>query len=131
MRPDDILPLVVCVVLLSVTASSGAPTVAQDRDPVSAAHVEWVAQSLREMENVKPGMTRGDLLEVFRGEGGFFNGLRRTYAYRRCPYFKVHVEFEPVGRSARDEEGRITLVEAEHDVIKSISRPYLQWSIID
>ena len=33
-------------------------------------HTEWVAKSLKEIETVKPGMTREDLLRVFRDEGG-------------------------------------------------------------
>jgi hypothetical protein len=44
---------------------------------------------------------------------------------------KVDVEFEPVGRPARDGAGRVTLKEAEEDVIKKISKPYLDWSVID
>jgi hypothetical protein len=83
------------------------------------------------MQSVKVGRTRADLLKVFTTEGGLSTGLRRTYAYRECPYFKVDVEFEPVGRPARDAEGRVTLEESDADVIKSISRPYLDWSIAD
>ena len=58
------------------------------------------------------GMTRADLLKVFTTEGGLSTGLNRTYVYRECQYIKVDVDFEPVGRPARDAEGRVTLVEA-------------------
>jgi hypothetical protein len=83
------------------------------------------------MESIKPGMTRKDLLDVFTTEGGLSTGLRRTYISQECPYFKVDVEFEAAGRPSRDREGRVTLVEDDRDVIVKVSRPYLQFSIMD
>jgi hypothetical protein len=83
------------------------------------------------MQTIQPGMTRRDLLEIFTTEGGLSTGLRRTYVSQECPYFKVDVEFEAVGRPSRDEEGRVTLVEDDRDVIVKISKPYLQFSIMD
>ena len=44
---------------------------------------------------------------------------------------KVDVEFKAVGRPSRDEEGRVTLVEGDDDVIERISAPYMQLSIMD
>lgn len=92
---------------------------------------EWVINSLKEMKTIKVGMTRADLLKVFTTEGGLSTGLNRTYVYRKCPYIKVDVEFKPVGRPARDADGRVTLKEANEDVIKKISRPYLDWMVLD
>jgi hypothetical protein len=92
---------------------------------------EWIADILKEMQKIKVGMTRADLLKVFTTEGGLSTGLNRTYVYRECSYIKVDVEFEPVGRSARDSDGRVTLVEANEDVIKKISKPYLEWMVVD
>src|SRR4051794_1848247 len=92
---------------------------------------QWIADSLKEIQKIKAGMTRADLLKVFTTEGGLSAGLNRTYVYRKCPYIKVDVEFEAVGRPARDADGRVTLVEADEDVIKTISRPYLAWMILD
>ena len=83
------------------------------------------------MQKIKVGMTREDLLKVFTTEGGLFTDLNRTYVYRECPYIKVDVEFEPAGSPARDADGRVTLVEANEDVIKNISKPYLEWMILD
>jgi len=83
------------------------------------------------MQTVKVGMTRADLLKVFTTEGGLSSGLNRTYVYRQCPLIKVDVEFEPVGRPARDGEGRVTLIEANEDVIKKVSKPYLEWGVTD
>jgi hypothetical protein len=97
----------------------------------SQKQTEWIANSLKEMQKIKVDMTRADLLKVFTTEGGLSTGLERIYVYRRCQYIKVDVEFEPVGRPARDSEGRVTVVEADEDVIKKISKPYLDWSVID
>lgn len=94
-------------------------------------HLEWVAQALQKMQTIQPGMTRKDLLEVFTTEGGLSTGLQRTYVSQECPYFKVDVEFDAVGRPNRDEEGRVTLVEDNRDVIVKISRPYLHFSTMD
>lgn len=92
---------------------------------------QWVADSLKAMETVKVGMTRADLLKVFTTEGGLSTVLHRTYVYRQCPLLKVDVEFEPVGRPAREPGGRVTLSEADNDVIKKISKPYLGWPVVD
>src|SRR6266850_4946318 len=75
---------------LTVFARSGTRT--QD----TKTHSEWIAQSLREMETIKVGMTRADLLRVFREEGGLSTRTQRQYVYRECLYIKVAVEFEPV-----------------------------------
>jgi len=91
----------------------------------------WVADALLEIETVKVGMTRTQLLALFNIEGGIFTGLRRTFVYRRCPIIKVDVEFEAFGRPSRDVEGRVTLVESGQDVIVKISRPYLARQVID
>jgi hypothetical protein len=83
------------------------------------------------MQTIKPGMTREALLKVFTTEGGLSTGLQRTFVSRDCPFFKVDVEFQAVGRSNRDGNGRVSLVESSQDVILKISRPYLQFSIGD
>jgi hypothetical protein len=87
-------------------------------------HVAWVAEALKRMQTIKPGMTRSDLLKVFTTEGGLSTRLHRTFVSRDCHYFKVDVEFNAIGQPNRDVEG-------SHDVIVTISRPYLQFSIGD
>ena len=99
--------------------------------PVAQEHTEWVAESLREINTVKVGMTRAELLPVFTTEGGLSTGLMRTYVYRKCPYIKVDIQFDPVGRPAHDVEGRVTLVESDQDLISQMSKPYLAWSVGD
>jgi hypothetical protein len=76
-------------------------------------------------------MTRRTLLTVFTTEGGLSTGLQRTFVSRDCPYFKVDVEFQAVGRPDRDERGRVTLVERDEDIILQVSTPYLQFGVMD
>jgi len=75
------------------------------------------------MKAVKVGMTREDVDKVFVPEGGISTVLQKTYAFRKCPYFKVDVEFiiEP---------GNATGGGPKDKVVK-ISRPYLAWTIGD
>lgn len=87
-------------------------------------HVKWVEAGLKEMETIKVGMTRADLLKVFMEEGGVSTRKSRTYAYRKCPYFKVTFEFKPVG-------GQAAFPENPKDEITKISQPFLQWLVID
>jgi hypothetical protein len=88
-------------------------------------HTELVALWLREMQTIKVGMTRKQVLDVFTTEGGLSSRTWRTYVYRRCPYIKVDVEFNPVGNESD------MLDERPEDVVTKISRPYLQWAIMD
>jgi hypothetical protein len=90
-----------------------------------------VSDVLKQMQTITSGMSRERLLTVFTTEGGLSTGLQRTYVSRECPYFKVSVEFDSVGRSNRDDAGRVTLVEDNRDIIRTISRPYLEFSIMD
>jgi hypothetical protein len=112
-----------CIVF-KANASENQPQTAQT-------HLAWVAKVLERMQTIKPGATRHTLLTVFTTEGGLSTGLRRTFVSQDCPYFKVDVDFRAVGRSDRDEEGRVTLVEGDEDVIVKISPPYLQFSVTD
>jgi hypothetical protein len=88
-------------------------------------HTEWIAKSLKEIEAVKVGMTRADLLRVFEEEGGISTRTWRRYVYRECPYIKVDVEFEPIGEPGNK------LSQSPSDKIIKISKPFLEWSILD
>ena len=94
-------------------------------------HMAWVTEVLKRMQTIMPGMIREALYRVFTTEGGLSTGLQRTFVSRDCPYFKVDVEFKAVGRPERDENGRVTLLESDQDLILKISKPYLQFSILD
>ena len=122
--------LMALLVAATVFGAAGSPRALRAQD-AAASHVGWVAETLEHMQTVKVGMTRKDLLAVFTTEGGLSTGLSRTFVSRACPYFKVDVEFEAVGRPNRDREGRVTLVEDPRDVIVKCSRPYLEFAVMD
>jgi len=98
-------------------AQNAGPTNAQ----IDWQQTNWIDSALREMETIKVGMTRSQLMVVFTTEGGISTPSQRTYVYRKCPTIKVDVKF-----AAEDSRG-----EMDTDKITSISRPYLGWSVTD
>ena len=80
---------------------------------------------LTECQKIKPGMTRADLLKVFTTEGGLSTATHRTFGYRGCFYIKVDVDF-----TLSDPKQNV-LEERPTDIIKTISKPYLDWYIAD
>ena len=103
----------------AVSVGSSAPT------PADAGHSDWVASSLREMQTIKPGMNREDLLKVFREEGGLCTPTEQRYVYRLSPYIKANVRFE----NSEEQDGRP--MKSPKDKIISISQPFLEWPIVD
>ena len=85
-----------------------------------------VSDLLVECQKIKPGMTRSELLRVFIAEGGIFTAQHRTFVHRRCPYIKVDVDFNLSGRTSPG-----TNAEQGDDIVRSISKPYLDWTVID
>jgi hypothetical protein len=84
------------------------------------------------METIKPGMTRWDLLKVFRTEGGpprpQAGSQRSTFISQDCPYFKIDVQFEPAPRPELAYGGLGFLAEDNRDVIVKVSKPYVQFA---
>jgi hypothetical protein len=121
--------------VFSITAIAGLaafrPAQSASQGQSTQDHIAWVTHTLEKMETIKPGMTREDLLKVFRTEGGLSTALRRTFISRDCPYFKVDVEFKAFPRPDRDDSAFVTSVEDNHDIIVKVSKPYLEFSIMD
>jgi len=90
-----------------------------------ADHTRWIERSLREIQTLKPGMTREDLLKVLQEEGGLSNRNGQRFAYRECPYIKVDVKFQAVGALEDN------LRKDPRDKILRLSKPFLEWSIED
>jgi hypothetical protein len=72
-------------------------------------------------------MTRRDLFTVISAEGGLSTRTRRRYVYKRCSYIKVDVEFSRADVDASPD----STIENLDDRIVKISRPYLEYSIMD
>ncbi len=94
----------------------------------SSDHAQWIAGAFREMDAIRVGMKREDLLKVFTPQAGFASGarFRGSYVYKDSPYIKVDVEFG-LAEGATDGSGP----DRPDDVIKSISQPYLASPVFD
>jgi hypothetical protein len=115
--------LILCLATCLAQQTSKAPR-ADTQGPYDSDHAKWVADSLKEMQTIKPGMTRAQLLQIFTTEGGVSSRTQHHYVYRKCGLMKVEVTFSPVGSPQRlDEDPR--------DKIKTISKPYLEFYIAD
>jgi hypothetical protein len=93
--------------------------------PIDWEHTQWVTTVLGWAGEVKPGMTRKELLRVYTEEGGISTRTNRTYALKGCPEIKVDVEFSGVGPAT--EPGG----ESFDDRIVKISKPYLDYGRVD
>jgi hypothetical protein len=83
----------------------------------------WITDVLKSIETIKVGMTRRELRRVLTTEGGLSSVSRRRYVHRECAYIKVDVEFAPTQPGQRDE--------LPTDRITKISRPFVEWSILE
>jgi hypothetical protein len=120
MRKVTLMILSVFIVITFINIIS-SPAQTQDPDNYS----EWIAKSLKEMQTIKVGMTRSQLLKVFKEEGGISNRVWRRYVYRKCPYIKVDVEFKAI------EKPQDKFTQHPNDKIAKISKPFLEWAIVD
>lgn len=104
--------------------ASGAPRYLLDDRYLAANqdHLRWVSERAREMSTVKVGMTRYELLDVFEPNGGLSTAAQGVFRHRKCPYFKIVVEFEPQAEHRDEPGGRFFRYD---DVITRISGPYV------
>lgn len=84
-----------------------------------------ISEILRECQTIGPGTMRADVEKIFTTEGGFFVPMHQRYIYRRCPLIKVDVDFNRSQPNQSDIDPRPT------DTVSKISKPYLEWRIID
>ena len=70
-------------------------------------------------------MKRSDLAVVLTTEGGLSTRLQQTFVSRECPYIKVDVVFKAA------DDNSDAAKEDQDDLIQTISKPYLDWSVMD
>ena len=96
---------------------------------------QWLQQRYFEATSIKEGMTRADLVKVFRMDGGLQPGLPNRYVLKSSNLIKVDVEFDvPVGSRIIPEDLRfewgsetnVQFVSNDKLRIKHISKPYLE-----
>jgi hypothetical protein len=93
--------------------------------PTLDQHRLWIEKSMRIISTIKTGMTREELMKVFREEGGLSSRTTQRFVYRDCPYIKVNVTFKAVGEPDKDR------IHSQRDTIATLSKPFLEWSIMD
>jgi hypothetical protein len=119
-----LMVLVVLSIIVIGVSASFRPAQSATPQPCTQDHAAWLKQVLERMDTVKPGMTRWDLLQVFRTEGarqtfrmeGAPSVSRETFVSQDCPYCKIAVEFQT------------TFGGGNRDVILKVSKPYVQFS---
>lgn len=89
-------------------------------------HVAWVADSVKRMLSIKPGMIRCTLMHVFSPENGADYSLQGVFVSRDCRYFKVNVTLRSTERSMWDTRRGEWFPDPNNDVIVTITQPYLQ-----
>ncbi len=92
--------------------------------PYGSEQARWIRANLPQLESIKLGMTRAELLKVFMEEGGLSTRTSHRYVYRKCGFVKVDVEFAPVGDPSSSKE-------SPDDRIARISKPYLELAVVD
>ncbi len=86
-----------------------------------------VADALADVQKLKTGGTRKDLRERFTTEGGLSTVRARTFVYRKCSYIKIDVTFKLTDKDYEEDRPG----ENPTDKIVTISRPYLEYGVID
>jgi hypothetical protein len=114
----------VCCLLLFGFCGSVSSQQANQPSEVDSGLRREIEAVIRIVDALHPGMTRADVLRNFQTEGGLSSRRWNHYVYKRCPYIKVDVTFV-----VAPEENLTT--EAATDKIATVSKPYLQYSIMD
>ena len=113
------------LVLLAVVALGFLIAQSRAGDEVDKNLTKQMSDILTEWKKITPGTKRAELLKVFTTEGGISTARHRIFVHRRCPCIKVEVDF-----TLSDPQQSI-VDERPTDTVSRISRPYLEWSIID
>ena len=110
-------------VLLAVVALGFLVAPSRAGGEVDKNLTKQISDIVSECKKITAGATRAELLKVFTTEGGLSTATHRTFVHRRCPYIKVEVDFSLSDPKQKDERPT--------DTVSKISKPYLEWSIID
>jgi hypothetical protein len=118
------LKLVTCWLLFFVLCGSASIQQTNQPSQVDSTLLREIDAVIRIVNALHPGMTRADVLKNFRTEGGLSSRQGNHYVYKRCPYIKVDVTFMVAS-------GENLTQESAMDKIATVSKPYLEFSILD
>src|ERR1700739_4974328 len=109
---------VTCVVLFPTLGASGGRTIPDD-------NCAAIRDALKEIGELKPGDSRAQLESSFELDGGAQVSAHSRYAFNKCQYIKVDVEFSKQSIS----NGTAPILPT--DKIVKISRLYLENPVYD
>ena len=129
------LIVIACGLFVCATAVQFALAGVQDR-PVAAAQErkltgeemnQFMESVLKDMDQIRVGTTRQDLLKLFDPAAGLRRLSRTevTYVYRRCNYIHLDVEFEAVGEPQNKSYAR------PQDKVSKLPNPYITRPVFD
>jgi len=110
------------IFLVAMFAALTSPLLGQTQQtcqPKDYSH--WLQMSLIEIQTIRVGMTRGDLLKLFTPDSGFGAGGR--FRYQKSWMIAIDVTFATNNGDPEKTQSR--------DVITSISKPYLDFPAYD
>ena len=113
-----------CWLLSFVLFVSASAQEANQRSQIDSTLTREVETVIRIASALRPGMTRADVLKNFETEGGLSARKWNHYVYKRCPLIKVDVTFVVA-------PGADQMKESATDKIATVSKPYLEFSIMD
>lgn len=139
--------LIICSILTVSFFSSSTLNQTNQAKREGLAHRQWLQNIYLEATSIKEGMTRADLIKLFRIDGGLQRMLPERYVLNGTDMIKVDVKFDVpedsksihVPEDLRYEfEGsppstrnKFQFVPNEKLKIKSISRPYIEPEALD
>jgi hypothetical protein len=91
----------------------------------SSIYKKWLEDRISEIQNITPGMTRGQVNQILLQEGGISTPSAASYTTIESPLLKVRIEFE----AQKDENGRLKF--NENDKVKAVLMPYLGLFVAD
>ena len=95
--------------------------------PVQAADksgCDMVQQALAAYQAIKPGITRKQVEDDFKEEGGGQFREQTRYTYKGCRYIKVNIDFASVGDPKQ-------LIFSPDDKVTGVSKLYIEYPIKD
>ncbi|MCU1309797.1 MAG: hypothetical protein JWO20_922 [Candidatus Angelobacter sp.] len=93
------------------------------------AYLAWIDSGLRAAAEIKPGMTRKELLKTFIAGGSGFGPP--SFVSRECSLVHINVKFDVDVKLASRKTGPDPRIEQPEDKILEVSAPYVSFRTMD
>jgi hypothetical protein len=119
-----LVPIVLCALVLFGQTNKPSANPSEQ-----CADCSLVGEALKAAEELKVGITRGQIEKVFKEDGGMQFPQTAIYTYRKCGYIKIRVDFDPT--KVDIEYAKKHFAFSPKDVVVNISRPYVEYPVKD